>query len=57
MSKTTKQKPRTPKGWCEGERQSFGDGLRLRASTIHGKRAPAPTVDEWGDDLEDWLDY
>jgi hypothetical protein len=55
MSKTTKQKPRTPKGWCEGERQSFGDGLRLRASTIHGKRTPAPSVDEWGD-LEDWLD-
>lgn len=53
MSKTMRNQ--NYKAWSEADRQAFRDGDRLRASTIQGKRKPAPTLEEWGD-LEDWLD-
>jgi len=53
MSKTMRNN--NYKAWNEIDRQAFRDGDRLRASTIQGKRKPAPTLEEWGD-LEDWLD-
>jgi hypothetical protein len=53
MSKTMRNN--NYKSWNETDRQAFSDGNKLRASTIQGKRKPAPSLEEWGD-LEDWLD-
>ena len=50
----TMRKP-NHRSWSDSDSQAFRDGNRLRASTIQGKRKPAPSVEEWGD-LEDWLD-
>ena len=52
MGKTIRTNHRA---WGDADRQAFRDGNRLRASTIQGKRRPAPSLDEWGD-LSDWLD-
>ena len=39
--------------WNDADRDAFRRGDVLRASTIAGKRRPAPTADEWDDDEED----
>lgn len=35
--------------WSSQDRQAFGDGNRLRAQTIQGKRADGPLPIEWDD--------
>ena len=40
----------TPNRWSAADRRAFADGNRLRAQTIHGRRAPGPQASEWDDD-------
>jgi len=44
------------KAWGSADRQAYSDGVRLRATTIQGKRWEGAEADEW-DDGEDWDDW
>ena len=37
--------------WSDEDRQRFGDGDRLRASSVPGRRKTGPSADEWAEDL------
>jgi len=40
--------------WSVEDRRRFGDGDRLRASTVPAKKPSGPVVDDWGD-VDDWV--
>lgn len=42
--------------WSAKDRQAFADGNILKASTVPGKKADGPSVDDWDDDWGDDAD-
>jgi hypothetical protein len=39
--------------WSREDHLAFADGVRLRASSINGRRNPGPSASEWDWDDED----